>query len=299
MIRLMAALLSTAFFISGGWAEAQGEGGDTLAKIKASGQVVVGHRESSVPFSYYDGQGRVVGYAQFYSELIIEAIKKKLNAPDLEVKYVPITSNDRIDRLRGGEYDFECGSTTNNTERQRLVSFSCTFFVVGTRLLVNKNSDINDFDDLLDKRVAVTNGTTSEKLLKAMNEEKNMNIEIISAKDHGDAFQTVEAGRADAFFIDDALLAGERAKAQNPEQWIIVGTPQSYEAYGCMLRKGDARFKALMDGVVTEAELTGAALKAYNRWFKSPIPPNNANLDFELSSVMKELFAAPNDRAYQ
>jgi len=298
MIRLTAALLGLAFLISGGWAQAQ-EAEDTLARIKASGRVVVGHRESSVPFSYYDGQGRVVGYAQFYSELIIEAIKKELNAPDLEVEYVPITSNDRIERLRSGEYDFECGSTTNNTERQRLVSFSNTFFVVGTRLLVNKDSEITDFEDLFDKRVAVTRGTTSEKLLMAMNEKNHMNIEIIGAQDHGDAFQAVESGRADAFFIDDALLAGERAKAQNPEQWIIVGTPQSYEAYGCMLRKDDARFKALLDGAVAGAELSGAALKAYNRWFKSPIPPHDANLDFELSSVMKELFAAPNDRAYQ
>lgn len=300
MKRLLTALFGAVLGILavGGLARAQ-ETDDTLAKIKDSGRVVVGHRESSVPFSYYDGQGRVVGYAQFYSELIIEALKKELNNPGLVVEYLPITSNNRIDLLRNGEYDFECGSTTNNTERQQLAAFSNTFFVVGTRLLVNKNSEIIDFDDLIDKRVAVTKGTTSEKLLIKMNEEKNTNIEIISAKDHGDAFAAAESGQADAFFIDDALLAGERAKAGNPGQWIIVGTPQSYEAYGCMFRKGDVKFKALMDNVISEAQSSGAALKAYNKWFHSPIPPNNVNLDFELSSVMKELFAVPNDRAYQ
>lgn len=283
---------------AGGPALAQ-EAEDTLAKIRESGRVVVGYRESSVPFSYYDGQGRVVGYAQFYSDLIIDAIKKELGEAGLKVEYLPITSSNRIDLLREGRYDFECGSTTNNTERQRLAAFSNTFFIVGTRLLVHKDSEITYFDDLAGKRVAVTSGTTSEQILLKMNEEKNMNITVISAKDHGDAFAALENGRADAFFIDDALLAGERAKAVNPEKWVIVGEPQSYEAYGCMFRKDDPRFKALLDEVISEAQSSGAALKAYNQWFHKPIPPNGVNLDFELSSVMKELFAAPNDRAYQ
>jgi len=177
------------------------------------------------------------------------------------------------------------------------VDFSNTFFIVGTRLLVDKNSGIKDFDDLKGKNVAVTAGTTSEKLLNKMNDEKKLGIHIISVKDHGDAFRTVESGRAVAFFIDDALLAGERAKAKNPAQWAIVGTPQSYEAYGCMVRKGDAPFKKLVDDVIAEMQLSGVAEKSYQRWFMQPIPPKGMNMNFEMSKEMRTLFKAPNDKA--
>ncbi|SDF24998.1 glutamate/aspartate ABC transporter substrate-binding protein [Desulfovibrio legallii] len=269
----------------------------TLKKIKDTGIITVGHRESSVPFSYYDLQQNVVGYAQDYSDKIVAAVKKKLSMPNLKVRYVPITSQNRIPLLQNGTFDFECGSTTNNLERQQQVAFSNTFFIVGTRLLVDKNSGIKDFADLKGKNVAVTAGTTSEKLLNKMNDEKKMGIHIISVKDHGDAFRTVESGRAVAFFIDDALLAGERAKAKNPAQWAIVGTPQSYEAYGCMVRKGDAPFKKLVDDVIAEMQLSGVAEKSYQRWFMQPIPPKGMNMNFEMSKEMKALFKTPNDKA--
>ena len=217
--------------------------------------------------------------------------------PNLQVRYVPITSQNRIPLLQNGSFDFECGSTTNNLERQQQVGFSNTFFIIGTRLLVNKNSGIKDFADLKGKNVAVTAGTTSEKLLNKMNDEKGLNIKIISAKDHGDAFRTVESGRAVAFFMDDALLAGERAKAKKPTDWIIVGTPQSYEAYGCMVRKGDAQFKALVDGVIADEQANGDAEKSYTRWVMQPIPPKNMNMNFEMSKEMKALFKSPNDKA--
>ncbi len=299
MGKLTAALIGLMIIASGGWAQAEEEEYDTLEKIKATGEIVVGHRRSSVPFSYYDQQGNVVGYAMFYTDLIIEAIKKELNRPDLKVKYVLLTSSDRLRRLSEGEYDFACGSTASNLERREQVAFSNIFFIVGTRLLVDKDSVINDFDDLEGRRVVVTSGTTTEKMLQEMNAKKRMNISIISAADHGEAFGVLESGQAEAFFLDDALLAGERAKAENPDRWIIVGTPQSYEAYGCTFRKGDERFKALADEVVAEAQLSGAALKAYNQWFRRPIPPSRRSLNFELPEIMKELFAAPNDRAYQ
>lgn len=269
----------------------------TLKKIKDTGVIVVGHRESSVPFSYYDLQQNVIGYAQDYSNKIVAAVKKQLNMPNLQVRYVPITSQNRIPLLQNGSFDFECGSTTNNLERQQQVGFSNTFFIIGTRLLVNKNSGIKDFADLKGKNVAVTAGTTSEKLLNKMNDEKGLNMKIISTKDHGDAFRTVESGRAVAFFMDDALLAGERAKAKKPADWIIVGTPQSYEAYGCMVRKGDAQFKALVDHVIAEEQANGDAEKSYTRWFMQPIPPKNMNMNFEMSKEMKALFKSPNDKA--
>ncbi|GKX53251.1 glutamate/aspartate ABC transporter substrate-binding protein [Budvicia aquatica] len=269
----------------------------TLKKIKDSGVITVGHRESSVPFSYYDNQQNVVGYSQDYSNLIVDAVKKKLDMPNLQVKLIPITSQNRIPLLQNGSFDFECGSTTNNVERQKQADFSNTIFVVGTRLLVAKGSDIKDFPDLKGKNVAVTSGTTSEALLNKLNDSDKLDMRIISAKDHGDSFRTVESGRAVAFMMDDALLAGERAKAKKPDEWVIVGTPKSFEAYGCMLRKDDSQFKALMDETIAKAQTTGVAEKSFDKWFKQPIPPKGMNMHFDLSEDMKKLFKAPNDKA--
>ncbi|MFC3394924.1 glutamate/aspartate ABC transporter substrate-binding protein [Brenneria rubrifaciens] len=269
----------------------------TLKKVKDNGVIVIGHRESSVPFSYYDNQQKVVGYSQAYSDKIVEAVKKKLDAPNLQVKLLPITAQNRIPLLQNGTYDLECGSTTNNLERQKQVAFSNTIFVIGTRLLTKKGSGIKDFTDLAGKTVVVTSGTTSEILLNKMNEEKQLKLRIISAKDHGDSFRTLESGRAVAFMMDDALLAGERAKSKNAGQWDIVGTPQSREAYGCMLRKDDPQFKKLVDDTITEIQTSGEAEKWFDRWFKQPIPPRDLNLNFELSDEMKTLFKTPNDTA--
>lgn len=269
----------------------------TLDKIAKNGVIVVGHRESSVPFSYYDNQQKVVGYSQDYSNAIVAAIKAKLNKPDLQVKMLPITSQNRIPLLQNGTYDFECGSTTNNVERQKQAAFSDTIFVIGTRLLVKKGSPVKDFADLKGKTVVVTSGTTSEILLNKLNDEKKMEMRIISAKDHGDSFRTLESGRAVAFMMDDALLAGERAKAKKPDNWEIIGTPQSKEAYGCMLRKDDTGFKKLMDDTIAKAQTSGEAAKWFDKWFSNPIPPKNLNMNFALSDDMKATFKTPNDKA--
>ncbi|OTA18101.1 amino acid ABC transporter, periplasmic amino acid-binding protein PEB1 [Xenorhabdus vietnamensis] len=269
----------------------------TLKKIKDNGIIVVGHRESSVPFSYYDNQQNVVGYSQDYSNLIVDAVKKKLDIPNLQVKLIPITSQNRIPLLQNGTFDFECGSTTNNHERQKQAAFSNTIFAVGTRLLTKEDSGTKGFDDLAGKNVVVTSGTTSEILLNKLNDEKQMKMRIISAKDHGDSFRTLESGRAVAFMMDDALLAGERAKAKKPNQWIIVGKPQSEEAYGCMLRKDDPQFKTLIDDTIVKVQTSGEAEKMFDRWFKKPIPPKNLNLNFAMSDEMRTLFKSPNDKA--
>lgn len=269
----------------------------TLKKINDNDVIVIGHRESSVPFSYYDNQQKVVGYSQEYSRAIVEAIKTKLNKPALQVKMLPITSQNRIPLLQNGTYDYECGSTTNNLERQKQAAFSNTVFVIGTRLLVKKGSPIKDFSDLQGKTVVVTSGTTSEVLLHKLNDEKQMEMRIISAKDHGDAFRTLETGRAVAFMMDDALLAGERAKAKKPDNWEIVGTPQSKEAYGCMLRKDDTAFKTLVDETIAKAQTSGEAQKWFDTWFRQPIPPKKLNMNFALSEDMKTLFTSPNDKA--
>jgi glutamate/aspartate transport system substrate-binding protein len=271
----------------------------TLKKIRDAGAISVGHRESSIPFSYYGDQNTVVGYSQDLVMMVVEAVKKKLNAPNLQVKLTPVTSQNRIPLVQNGTIDIESGSTTNNVERQQQVAFSDTIFIIGTRLLVKKDSGIQDFPDLKGKNVVVTAGTTSERLLREMNEKQGMQINIISAKDHGESFLTLQSGRAVAFMLDDALLAGERAKARKPGDWVIVGTAQSKEAYGMMMPKGDAQFKALVDETIAKAETSGDAEKLYQKWFNSPIPPKALNLDLPLSEDMKALFKSPSDKAFQ
>ena len=270
----------------------------TLKKIKETNTISLGHRESSKPFSYYDDKQQVVGYSYDFQLKVVEAVKKALALPNLAVKMTPVTSQNRIPLIQNGTIDIECGSTTNNLERQKQVDFTTTIFIIGTRLLTQNDSGIKDFPDLKGKNVVTTAGTTSEKLLRAMNEEKKMGMNIISAKDHGESFLTLESGRAVAFMMDDALLAGERAKARNQADWVIVGTPQSKEAYGCMLRKDDAGFKKLADGAISAA-LKADGMAEFKKWFESPIPPKGVNLNLPLSDDMKDLFKNPNDKAFQ
>ncbi len=200
----------------------------TLKKIKDTGVITLGHRESSIPFSYYDDKQQVIGYSHEMMLKAVDAIKAELKLAKLDVKLMPVTSANRITLVQNGSVDLECGSTTNNTERQKQVSFSNSIFIIGTRLMTKTNSGINDFPDLAGKNVVTTAGTTSERLLRKMNEDKQMKMNIISAKDHGEAFLTLETGRAVAFMMDDALLYGETAKAKRPADWVVVGTPQSF-----------------------------------------------------------------------
>jgi glutamate/aspartate transport system substrate-binding protein len=271
----------------------------TLKKIKDSGSITLGHRESSIPFSYYDDKQQVIGYSQEIMLKAVAAIKTELKLPALQIKLVPVTSQNRIPLIQNGTIDIECGSTTNNTERQKQVSFSNTIFIIGTRLLAKTGSGIKDFADLAGKNVVTTAGTTSERLLRKMNEEKKLGMSIISAKDHGEAFLTLETGRAVAFMMDDALLYGELAKAKKPGDWAVVGTPQSREAYGCMLPKDDAAFKKVVDGAIAKVMSSGEAEKIYAKWFMSAIPPKGLNLNFPLSDDMKALYKNPNDKAFE
>jgi glutamate/aspartate transport system substrate-binding protein len=259
--------------------------------------ISLGHRESSIPFSYYDDKQNVVGYSHEFALKVVEAVKQKLNMPSLKVKLTPITSQNRIPLVQNGTVDIECGSTTNNAERQQQASFSNTIFIIGTRLMTKKDSGIKDFSDLKGKTVVTTAGTTSERLLRKMNQDKKLGMNIISAKDHGESFLTLSTGRAVAFMMDDALLAGERAKSNNPADFVIVGTPQSHEAYGCMMRKNDPAFKKVVDDAIAKVQTSGEADKIYKKWFESPIPPKGLNLNFPESEDMKKLFKNPNDKA--
>ena len=271
----------------------------TLKKIKESNTIALGHRESSIPFSYYDDKQQVVGYSQELMLKVVDAVKTELKLPSLQVKLTPVTSQNRIPLVQNGTVDIECGSTTNNSERQKQVAFSNTIFVIGTRLLVKKDGGIKDFPDLAGKNVVTTAGTTSERLIRKMNEDKKLAMNIISAKDHGESYLTLETGRAAAFMMDDALLAGEMAKARRPADWVIVGTPQSREAYGCMMRKDDAPFKKLVDAALARVMTSGEAEKIYKKWFMSPIPPKGLNLNFAMSDDVAQIFKNPNDKAFE
>lgn len=294
-VRLVAAVASALVVSTATAQEPKG----TLDRIRESKTISLGHRESSVPFAYYDDKQQVVGYSYELMLGVVEAVKRELGVPDLKIKLTPVTSQNRIPLVQNGTIDLECGSTTNNLERQKQVAFSNTLFVIGTRLLTRKDSGIKDFPDLAGKNVVTTAGTTSERLILKMNEDKKMGMNIISARDHGESFLTLQSGRAVAFMMDDALLAGEMAKARKSDDWHIVGTPQSREAYGCMMRRDDPGFKKVVDAAIARAMTSGEAERLFRKWFQSPIPPRGVNLNLPLSDDMKELFRHPNDRALQ
>jgi glutamate/aspartate transport system substrate-binding protein len=269
----------------------------TLKKIKDSGVVTLGHRDASIPFSYIaDASGQPIGYSHDIQLKIVDALKRELDLPELKVKYNLVTSQTRIPLVQNGTVDVECGSTTNNAERQQQVDFSVGIFEIGTRLLSKQDSSYKDFDDLKGKNVVTTAGTTSERLLKSMNADKQMGMNVISAKDHGESFQMLESGRAVAFMMDDALLAGEMAKAKKPSDWAVTGTPQSYEIYGCMVRKGDAPFKKVVDDAIKATFASGDIEKIYAKWFQQPLPPKGLNLQFPMSDELKALIANPSDQ---
>ena len=292
LTRFASAVLIAAAFAA---APAMAQESPTLKKAKDTGSITLGHRESSIPFSYYNDQQQVIGYSQELMLKAVDGVKEQLKLAKLDTKLMPVTSANRITLVQNGTIDIECGSTTNNLERQKQVGFSTTIFVIGTKLMTRKDSGIKDFPDLAGKNVVTTAGTTSERLLRKMNEEKQMKMNIISAKDHGEAFLTLETGRAVAFMMDDALLYGEMAKAKKPGDWIVTGTAQSKEAYGCMVRKDDPEFKRVVDAALTRAMTSGEAEKIYAKWFMNPIPPKGLNLSMPLSDEMK----APNDKAFE
>ncbi|MGB4064982.1 MAG: glutamate/aspartate ABC transporter substrate-binding protein [Azonexus sp.] len=294
----LAAALATALSTAAAL-PAQAQESATLKKIKETGSITLGHRESSIPFSYYDDKQQVIGYSHELMLKVVDGIKSELKLAKIDTRLMPVTSANRITLIQNGTVDIECGSTTNNLERGKQVGFSTTIFVIGTRLLTKKDSGIKDFADLAGKNVVTTAGTTSERLIRKMNEDKKLGMNIISAKDHGESFLTLETGRAVAFMMDDALLYGEMAKARKPGDWIVTGTAQSKEAYGCMVRKDDPGFKKVVDAALTKAMTTGDAEKIYNKWFMNPIPPKGLNLNMPLSEEMKAAFKAPNDKAFE
>ncbi len=268
----------------------------TLKKIKDTGQITIGHRESSIPFSYLDDKQQPVGYAMDLCAKVVDAVKADLKLPALKVNYQPVTSANRIPLLQNGTIDIECGSTTNSVERQKTVSFGPTYFVINVTAAVKKNSGIKTLADLNGKTISTTSGTTAVPLLKQYERTKAADIKEIYGKDHAESFLLLAQDRVAAFVMDDVLLAGQIANAQNPGEYMIIKESLRTEPYSMMLRKDDPQFKALVDKTITGVMKSGEINRIYAKWFLNAIPPKGVNMSFEESQALREAFANPNDK---
>ena len=286
-----------AVFIAGamtGAADAQELTG-TLKKIKEGGSITLGHRDSSIPFSYYDDKQQVIGYAMDICYKVVDAIKAELKMPKIDIKLNPVTSATRIPLMANGTIDLECGSTTNNIERQKQVAFAITHFVTANRFVSKKASNLKTVNDLKGKTVVSTSGTTNIKQANEINVEKKLGMNIIAAKDHAESFLTVETGRAVAFFMDDILLYSLVANSKNPSDWVISADALSVEPYGIMMRKDDAAFKTVVNGAINTLYKSGEINKIYAKWFLRPVPPKGINLNVQMTDVFKKVVAKPTD----
>ena len=269
----------------------------TLRKIAENDTIVLGVRESSVPFSYLDAKQRPIGYSQAIALKIVEEVRRRLQTPRLAVSTVVVTSANRLSYVVNHQIDLECGSTGHIRDREQLVAFSNSFFDYGIRMVVKRKSGIRNYADLAGKTVSTTAGTSDEQLLRELSLKQKLDLRIISAKDHAEGFEALKTGRAVAFVMDEPLLYGERAKVSNPNDYVVIGTPPVSENYACMLRKDDPQFKQFIDKVIVKLETSPAGAALYNKWFMSPIPPKGINMNYPLSPEMKDLFAHPNDKA--
>ncbi len=258
----------------------------TLKKIKDSGTITIGHRETSIPFSYLDEKQQPIGYSMDICAAVVEEVKKELGLATLAVKYNPVTPQTRIPLMANGTIDIECGSTTNTLTRQKQVGFAPVTFITGTKLLVKKSAKVKSYKDLKNKTVVVTQGTTNERIIKALSDKDNLNIKFLNAKDHGESFLTVESGRAVAFSMDDILLYGLIAKAKSPKDFEVVGDYLSYDPYGMMYRKGDEDFGLVIRRSIAKLMASGDINKIYNKWFLEKLP-SGETMGVPMSPLLK------------
>ena len=267
----------------------------TLKKIKDSGAITVGHRDASVPFSYYDDKQQPVGYSMDLCMKIVDAVKNELKMPNLKVNYQLVTSANRIPLMANGTIDLECGSTTNNLARQEQVWFTTTHFVTANRFVSKRSSKINKLADLKGKTIVSTAGTTNIKQITEINAEQKLGMNIISANGHPEAFQMVETGRAVAFVMDDILLYSLVAQSRAPKDYVISSEALSVEPYGIMVRKDDAAFKKVANNAINAVYKSGEINKIYAKWFQQPVPPKSINLNVPMSAQLKKVVASPTD----
>jgi glutamate/aspartate transport system substrate-binding protein len=267
----------------------------TIDKIKKTGAITIGHRDGSIPFSYYDDKQQVVGYSKEICDRVVEDVKKELKLPNLKVNYQLVTSANRIPLMANGTIDLECGSTTNNLERQKQVWFTNTHFVTANRWVSKKSANLKALNDLKGKTIVSTAGTTNIKQITELNAAQNLGMNIISANGHPEAFQMVETGRAAAFVMDDILLYSLAAQSRNPNDYEISKDALSVEPYGIMVRKDDPAFKKIVDASTANTYKSGAINAIYDKWFMKPIPPKGLNLNLPVGESLKKVFQKPTD----
>lgn len=266
-----------------------------VLRIQQTGAIRIAHRESSVPFSFV-ADGKPMGYAVDLCLKVAEALRSQLKLPQLRVEWVPVTPATRIPAIVDGKADLECGSTTNNRERRDLVAFTIPHYIAGSRMLVKADSGIRKWADLRGKTVVSTTGTTPLAMLRKMDESGAMGWKVVEAKDHAEAFGMVEAGRADAFVMDDVLLFGLRANARNPAALAVTGDLLTIEPYAIMLSRHDAEFKKLVDKAMVASIYDQETQRLYRKWFLTPIPPNGITLDIPMSYLLRDSFKFPSDK---
>jgi glutamate/aspartate transport system substrate-binding protein len=269
---------------------------DTLKKIKDTGAITIGARESSGALSFTLGDGKYAGFHTEMAQRVAADLQKQLGLAKLDVKFQPVTSQNRIPLVQNGTVDLECGSTTNNAARQKDVAFALTTYVEEVRIAAKANSNIKSIADLTGKKVATTTGTTSVQHLRKHERGQNVNFEEVYGKDHADSFLLLESGRADAFVMDGQILAGLISKSKNPADFKVVGEVLSVEPIACMMRKDDPAFKKAVDDSIKNMIKTGDLAKLYDKWFMQPIPPANTKVGLPLSEATKAAWANPNDK---
>ncbi len=267
----------------------------TLKKIRETGEVNLGYRESSIPFSYLDDQQRPVGYSIDLCLRVVDAIKSELKLPNLQTRWTPVTSATRIPLIANGTIDIECGSTVNNLERQQLVGFSVTTFVVSTKFIAKKSSKLATLEDLRGKTVVCTAGTNTISRVNELNAKHKLGMTINAGADHAESLLQVASDRAAAFFEDDILLTGLAANSRNPGEWALGTEAYSIDPYALLLPRGNAAYKKVVDDALVRAFKSGDVMKIYEKWFSRPIPPKNITLNFPLSPALKKAIANPTD----
>lgn len=270
--------------------------GSVIDKIKSKNKIVIGYRESSIPMSFITGEGKTpIGYGVDVCNVIVDRFKQAYNLPNLDVEYQLVDGASRVPLVKSGLVDMECGSTTNTPARRKDVAFSMTYMVAGARILVRTPDNISSLNDLKNKRVVYAKGTSQEALIKRLNEERKMGIKVIEAANFGEATKMVYDDKADAFILDDNLLYGERSKMAKPDNLKVVGSFLALEPLAIILNKSDKSFKNFVDRQLVEMSTSGFLEKNYEKWFQSPIPPNNISLALPPSALFKEILRMPND----
>jgi glutamate/aspartate transport system substrate-binding protein len=291
-----AAFGALAFVAMGSSSAAAQTHGGTLAKIKETGEIRLGHRDVSIPFSYLDEHQKPIGFAMDLCDKVASAVKAELNLASLQVKLQPIQLSNQIPLIQNGTIDIVCGPATNTLERQKVVAFSDTIFVSSIRAVVRKDGPIKTFEDMAGKPVSLTAASTSIGLLAARELEKKFQTTRVLSADHAASFLALTTGRADAFVMDDILLASLVASSANPRSWRIIDDALRVEPYGLIMRKDDPEFKALVDRTLVGMMRSGEFERLYDKWFLSPIPPKNVNLNFPMTPPLRDAIAHPNDR---